>query len=100
MQPDGCHNTQCLPVPRGLSLIEAAGIPETFFTVWANVFQIGRMPFAVTDFTLYSKAQRNKYFYPDDLGALSENCARCQLVGATLIRPGSGSPSRSPSSWR
>lgn len=28
----------CLPVPRGLSLIEAAGIPESFFTVWSNVF--------------------------------------------------------------
>lgn len=30
--------TQCLPVPRGLSLIEAAALPETFFTVWTNVF--------------------------------------------------------------
>lgn len=30
---------QCLPVPRGLSLTEAAGLPETFFTVWVNVFQ-------------------------------------------------------------
>jgi NADPH:quinone reductase len=29
----------CLPVPRGLSIVEAGGIPETFFTVWANVFQ-------------------------------------------------------------
>ena len=32
---------QCLPIPRGLSMEEAAGIPETYFTVWANVFQIG-----------------------------------------------------------
>jgi putative PIG3 family NAD(P)H quinone oxidoreductase len=32
---------QCLPIPKGLSMEEAAGIPETFFTVWANVFQIG-----------------------------------------------------------
>jgi putative PIG3 family NAD(P)H quinone oxidoreductase len=31
---------QCLPVPKGLSMEEAAGIPETFFTVWANVFQM------------------------------------------------------------
>ena len=30
---------QCLPVPRGLSLTQAAGLPETFFTVWVNVFQ-------------------------------------------------------------
>jgi NADPH2:quinone reductase len=29
---------QCLPVPKGLSAIEAASLPETFFTVWSNVF--------------------------------------------------------------
>ena len=29
---------QCLPVPRGLKFAEAAGLPETFFTVWSNVF--------------------------------------------------------------
>ncbi len=33
----------CLPVPRGLSLVEAAGIPETFFTVFDNVFARGRL---------------------------------------------------------
>lgn len=32
---------QCLPVPRGLSLIEAASLPETYFTVWSNVFERG-----------------------------------------------------------
>ena len=30
--------SQCLPVPQGLSDAEAAGLPETFFTVWSNVF--------------------------------------------------------------
>src|SRR5438552_8027847 len=34
---------QCLPVPRGLSLTDAAGLPETFFTVWSNVFDRGRL---------------------------------------------------------
>lgn len=29
---------QCLPLPKGLSAIEAASLPETFFTVWSNVF--------------------------------------------------------------
>lgn len=29
----------CIPVPAGLSMIEAAGIPETYFTVWSNLFQ-------------------------------------------------------------
>src|SRR5205823_1212640 len=35
--------SHCLPIPRGVSVEEAAGIPETFFTVWANVFQIGQL---------------------------------------------------------
>jgi putative PIG3 family NAD(P)H quinone oxidoreductase len=34
---------QCLPVPKGLSIIEAAAIPETYFTVWDNVFTRGRL---------------------------------------------------------
>lgn len=34
---------QCLPVPKGLSDIEAASLPETFFTVWSNVFQRGAL---------------------------------------------------------
>jgi NADPH2:quinone reductase len=34
---------QCLPVPEGLSDIEAAALPETFFTVWQNVFDIARL---------------------------------------------------------
>ncbi|MES2950903.1 MAG: NAD(P)H-quinone oxidoreductase [Pseudomonadota bacterium] len=32
---------QCLPVPQGLSDVEAASLPETFFTVWSNVFDRG-----------------------------------------------------------
>jgi putative PIG3 family NAD(P)H quinone oxidoreductase len=32
---------QCLPIPQGLGPVEAAGIPETFFTVWTNVFERG-----------------------------------------------------------
>ena len=34
---------QCLPVPKGLSDIEAASLPETFFTVWSNVFDRARL---------------------------------------------------------
>ncbi|MFN0185082.1 MAG: NAD(P)H-quinone oxidoreductase [Aquabacterium sp.] len=34
---------QCLPVPDGLSDVEAASLPETFFTVWTNVFDRGRL---------------------------------------------------------
>ena len=34
---------QCLPVPAGWSMVEAASLPETFFTVWSNVFERARL---------------------------------------------------------
>ena len=34
------HESHALPVPKGLSLAEAAALPETFFTVWVNVFDM------------------------------------------------------------
>jgi len=37
------HETNALPVPAGLSMIEAAAIPETYFTVWSNMFDRGRL---------------------------------------------------------
>ncbi len=37
------HEDNALPVPAGLSLTEAAGLPETYFTVWTNVFQRGAL---------------------------------------------------------
>ena len=37
------HETHALPLPPTLTLTEAAAVPETFFTVWHNVFQRGRL---------------------------------------------------------
>ncbi|MBW4890937.1 NAD(P)H-quinone oxidoreductase [Mucilaginibacter sp. HMF5004] len=34
---------QCLPIPKGLSFTEAASLPETFFTVWSNVFDRAKL---------------------------------------------------------
>lgn len=34
---------QCLPLPQGLTMVEAASLPETFFTVWQNVFTIAKL---------------------------------------------------------
>lgn len=34
---------QCLPIPAGFDEVQAAALPETFFTVWANVFERGRL---------------------------------------------------------
>lgn len=48
--PGGGYATYCiaaednvLPIPRGMTMIEAAGLPETYFTVWTNVFQRGAL---------------------------------------------------------
>jgi putative PIG3 family NAD(P)H quinone oxidoreductase len=37
------HETHALPIPAGLTLVAAAAIPETFFTVWHNAFERGRL---------------------------------------------------------
>ena len=37
---------QVLPIPKGLTGIQAAAIPETFFTVWTNVFQRGKLKYS------------------------------------------------------
>src|SRR6516165_4686383 len=37
------NSGHCLPVPRGLSFVEAATLPEAVFTVWHNVFQRGKL---------------------------------------------------------
>jgi NADPH2:quinone reductase len=36
-------SAQCLPLPKGLGAVEAASLPETFFTVWSNVFDRARL---------------------------------------------------------
>jgi NADPH2:quinone reductase len=37
------HESNALPIPAGLSLLEAAALPETYFTVWSNVFERGAL---------------------------------------------------------
>jgi NADPH2:quinone reductase len=34
---------QCLPIPNGVGLVDAGGLPETYFTVWSNVFMGARL---------------------------------------------------------
>jgi putative ABC transport system permease protein len=50
-----------------------------------NVFRISRLPFAVADFTVMARAQRNKNILPDDLEAVVRGCAHCQYVGASVF---------------
>jgi NADPH2:quinone reductase len=37
------EDVQALPIPKGLSMVEAGGVPETYFTVWNNVFERGQL---------------------------------------------------------
>src|SRR5882672_7028094 len=37
------YEGHCLPVPAALTLVEAAAVPETFFTVWYNMFERGKL---------------------------------------------------------
>jgi NADPH:quinone reductase len=84
--------SHCLPVPEGLSMQEAAGIAETFFTVWANVFQIGGLKsgelFLVhggaggigTTAIQLAHARGAQVF---TTAGTEEKCAICRALGAT-----------------
>lgn len=82
---------QCLPVPQGLSLLAAASLPETFFTVWSNVFdraqlapgesllvQGGSSGIGVTAIQL-AAALGHRVFAT---AGSSEKCRACEQLGA------------------
>ena len=82
---------QCLPVPAGLTDVEAASLPETFFTVWSNVFDRGRLQsgetlliqggssgIGVTAIQL-AKAMRAKVIVT---AGSDSKCAACLALGA------------------
>jgi NADPH:quinone reductase len=82
-----------LPIPTGMSLIEAAGLPETYFTVWTNVFQRGRLQSGETFLvhggtsgigstaTLLAKHVGAKVIAT---AGSDEKCADCLKLGADL----------------
>jgi NADPH2:quinone reductase len=83
----------CLPVPHGWSAIEAASIPETFFTVWSNVFdrakltagetllvQGGTSGIGVTAIQLASAFGHNVYA----TAGSDDKCRACEALGAKL----------------
>jgi putative ABC transport system permease protein len=75
-----------------MTIVQGANlyIEQKVANLGTNVFQIGRMPFAVMDFKLMTKATRNKNITPDDLQAVAALCRHCQYVGAqvsTTISP-------------
>jgi NADPH:quinone reductase len=83
----------CLAVPANLSLTEAAGIPETFFTVWHNLFERGRL--ATGDWVLIhggssgigvTAIQLAKAFGAKVIitAGSDDKCAACRQLGADV----------------
>lgn len=82
---------QCMPVPKGFSMAEAASLPETYFTVWTNVFDRGRLKAGET-FLVHggasgigttaiqlAKAWGARVF---TTAGTAEKCAACEKLGA------------------
>jgi len=96
--PGGAYAEYCavdesnaLPVPDGLSLVEAAALPETFFTVWSNVFERGRL--AADEWFLVHGGASGIGTTAIQLGSAfgasvvttagsDEKCAACERLGA------------------
>lgn len=83
---------QCLPIPENLSFAEAASLPETFFTVWSNVFDRGRLQpgetllvhggssgIGVTAIQMATKLGSKVYV----TAGSNEKCKFCEDLGAT-----------------
>src|ERR1700741_245788 len=68
-----------------MTLVQGANryVEEKIANLGTNVFRMAKVPFAVTDFTVLVKAQRNKPVTVDDLQAVAEGCASCEWVGAS-----------------
>ena len=66
-----------------MTLVQGANlyVEEKIANLGTNVFQIGRTPFAATDFAVYIRAMRYKNITLDDMRAVAAGCANCQQVG-------------------
>jgi NADPH:quinone reductase len=86
--------TQCLPWPQGFDAIQAACLPENYFTVWANLFDIGRLApeetllvhggtsgIGITAIQM-ARAQGSKVFAT---AGSAQKCAVVEKLGATAI---------------
>lgn len=87
------HETHALPIPAGFSMIEAAAVPETFFTVWVNAFMTGKLSAGETALVhggssgigttaiMLAKAIGAKIIVT---AGSDDKCAACEKLGADL----------------
>ncbi|MEZ5402590.1 MAG: ABC transporter permease [Bryobacteraceae bacterium] len=67
-----------------MTLIQGANlyVEQKIANLGTNVFQVSRVPFAVTDFTVIMRALRHRYLTLEDTAAVESACGRCERVGA------------------
>src|SRR5579862_3044413 len=72
-----------------MTLVQGANryVEQKIANLGTNVFRMSRLPFAITDFSVMVKAQRNKNILPEDLDAVAAGCAHCEYVGASVTIP-------------
>src|SRR5579862_447107 len=63
-----------------MTLVQGANtyVEKKIANLGTNVFRMSRLPFAITDFSVLVKAQRNKNIQLDDLQAVAAQCAHCE----------------------
>ena len=68
-----------------MTLVQGANVyvEQKIANLGTNVFRIARTPFAVTDFNIIVKALKYKKIELDDMRAIADKCASCELVGAS-----------------
>jgi putative ABC transport system permease protein len=69
-----------------MTLVQGANlyVEKKIANLGTNVFRISRLPFAVTDFTVVVRAQRNKNILEEDMEEVAAGCAHCKYVGASV----------------
>ena len=69
-----------------MTLVQGANryVEQKIANLGTNVFRISRLPFAVTDFSVVVRAQRNKNILLEDMQAVASGCAHCQYAGASV----------------
>ena len=68
-----------------MTIVQGANIyvEQKIANLGTNVFRVARTPFAVVDFSVVTKALKNKFITADDLAAVAEQCHACRYVGAS-----------------
>src|ERR1700745_120950 len=66
-----------------MTLVQGANIyvEQKIANLGTNVFRVARTPFAVVDFSVVTKALKNKFITMDDVAAVAAECHACRYVG-------------------